>query len=51
MLVRQHIMTQKHGPGQYSPLDEAVQMVMDSKITHAPSCVLIVKAHYALINR
>ena len=33
------------------PLDEAVQMVMDSKITHAPSCVLIVKAHNALINR
>jgi energy-coupling factor transporter transmembrane protein EcfT len=27
------------------PLDEAVQMVMDNKITHAPSCVLILKAH------
>ena len=31
-------------------LDEAVQMVMDSKITHEPSCVLIIKAHYALTN-
>jgi hypothetical protein len=30
------------------PLDEAVQMVMDNKITHAPSCVLILKAHKAL---
>lgn len=30
------------------PLDEAVQMVMDSKITHAPSCVLILKAGNAL---
>jgi len=29
-------------------LDEAVQMVMDSKITHAPSCVLILKAHNVL---
>jgi 8-oxo-dGTP pyrophosphatase MutT (NUDIX family) len=29
------------------PLDEAVQMVMDNKITHAPSCVLILKAHKA----
>jgi 8-oxo-dGTP pyrophosphatase MutT (NUDIX family) len=32
------------------PLDEAVQMVMDSKITHAPSCVLILKAGNALSN-
>ena len=30
------------------PFDEAVQMVMDNKITHAPSCVLILKAHNAL---
>jgi 8-oxo-dGTP pyrophosphatase MutT (NUDIX family) len=28
--------------------DEAVQMVMDNKITHAPSCLLILKAHNAL---
>ncbi len=26
------------------PLNEAVQMVMDSRITHGPSCVLILKA-------
>lgn len=30
------------------PLETAVQMVMDSKITHAPSCVLILKADKAL---
>jgi len=30
------------------PFDTAVQMVMDNKITHAPSCVLILKAHNAL---
>jgi len=30
------------------PLEAAVQMVMDSKITHAPSCVLILKAGNAL---
>ena len=30
------------------PLDEAVQMVMGNQITHAPSCVLILKAHKAL---
>jgi len=29
-------------------LDAAVQMVMDSVITHAPSCVLILKAHKVL---
>jgi 8-oxo-dGTP pyrophosphatase MutT (NUDIX family) len=29
-------------------LNEAVNMVMDSKITHAPSCVLILKAHHLL---
>jgi 8-oxo-dGTP pyrophosphatase MutT (NUDIX family) len=34
----------------HMPLDEAVQMVMDSKITHAPSCVLILKAGNALSN-
>jgi 8-oxo-dGTP pyrophosphatase MutT (NUDIX family) len=32
------------------PLEAAVQMVMDSKITHAPSCVLILKAGNALSN-
>lgn len=26
------------------PLDTAVQMVMDSAITHAPSCILVLKA-------
>jgi len=31
-------------------LDAAVQMVMDSKITHAPSCVLILKAHKVIAN-
>ena len=30
-------------------LDEAVQSVMDNLITHAPSCLLILKAHWALI--
>lgn len=30
------------------PFDTAVQMVMDNKITHAPSCLLILKAHNAL---
>lgn len=29
-------------------LNEAVKMVMDSKITHAPSCVLILKASHLL---
>jgi 8-oxo-dGTP pyrophosphatase MutT (NUDIX family) len=29
-------------------LNEAVQMVMDSKITHGPSCVLILKANHFL---
>lgn len=29
-------------------LSEAVQMVLDSQITHAPSCVLILKAYYVL---
>jgi 8-oxo-dGTP pyrophosphatase MutT (NUDIX family) len=32
------------------PLDEAVQMVMDSIITHAPSCVLILKAYKGNLN-
>src|SRR5207248_666460 len=27
------------------PLADAVQMVLDSRITHGPSCVLILKAH------
>ncbi|MBI3839074.1 MAG: NUDIX hydrolase [Planctomycetia bacterium] len=30
------------------PLAEAVQMVLDSRITHGPSCVLILKADYLL---
>jgi ADP-ribose pyrophosphatase len=30
------------------PLAEAVQMVLDSHITHAPSCVLILKANHLL---
>ncbi len=30
------------------PFDEAVQMVMDSNITHAPSCVLILKGYHAV---
>lgn len=30
------------------PFDTAVQMVMDSQITHRPSCALLLKAHYAL---
>jgi ADP-ribose pyrophosphatase len=30
------------------PLAEAVQMVIDSRITHAPSCLLILKAHHWL---
>ena len=28
------------------PFAEAVQMVLDSRITHGPSCVLILKAHH-----
>ncbi|OKH43902.1 hypothetical protein NIES2101_29390 [Calothrix sp. HK-06] len=34
----------------YVPLDTAVQMVIDSKITHAPSCVLILKAAKHLLK-
>jgi 8-oxo-dGTP pyrophosphatase MutT (NUDIX family) len=30
------------------PLAEAVQMVLDSRITHGPSCVLILKANHLL---
>jgi 8-oxo-dGTP pyrophosphatase MutT (NUDIX family) len=34
------------------PFDTAVQMVMDSKITHGPSCVLILKAsNFLTTNR
>jgi 8-oxo-dGTP pyrophosphatase MutT (NUDIX family) len=33
------------------PFETAVQMVMDSKITHGPSCVLILKARNVLINQ
>ena len=32
------------------PFDTAVQMVMDSQITHGPSCVLILKARNVLTN-
>ena len=32
-------------------LNEAVQMVMDSRITHAPSCVLILKANHFLTSK
>ena len=32
-------------------LSEAVEMVMDSKITHAPSCVLILKANHFLTSK
>ncbi|BAY49070.1 NUDIX hydrolase [Scytonema sp. HK-05] len=31
-------------------LDAAVQMVMDNTITHAPSCVLILKARHGYLN-
>ena len=31
------------------PFDEAVQMVMESAITHGPSCVLILKARNAML--
>jgi ADP-ribose pyrophosphatase len=30
------------------PFDEAVQMVLDGRITHGPSCVLILKARLAM---
>jgi 8-oxo-dGTP pyrophosphatase MutT (NUDIX family) len=30
------------------PLEEAVQLVMDSKITHGPSCLLLLKAQKML---
>lgn len=33
------------------PFDVAVQMVMDSKITHSPSCVLILKVSNLLSNK
>ncbi|MEX0979162.1 MAG: NUDIX hydrolase [Pirellulales bacterium] len=32
------------------PFDEAFQMVLDSRITHAPSCVLILKARLRLAD-
>jgi len=49
-LAKQLSFTQTHQEGTETiktlqvSLDEAVQMVMDSKITHSPSCVLILKA-------
>ncbi len=33
------------------PFADAVRMVLASEITHAPSCVLILKAHHALGSR
>lgn len=30
------------------PFDEAVEMVLDGRISHAPTCVLILKAHLRL---
>lgn len=30
------------------PFDEAVEMVLDGRISHAPTCVLILKAHIRL---
>ncbi len=53
-LTKQLTFTQAHQEGTETietlrmPLDRAVQMVMDNKITHAPSCVLILKAGNAL---
>lgn len=32
------------------PLNEAIQMVMDSQITHSPSCVMLLKAANALLQ-
>ncbi len=53
-LAKQLTFTQSHQEGTETietvriPLNEAVQMVMDSVITHAPSCVLILKANKVL---
>jgi 8-oxo-dGTP pyrophosphatase MutT (NUDIX family) len=53
-LTKQLTFTQAHQEGTETietlrmPLDRAVQMVMDNEITHAPSCVLILKAGNAL---
>jgi len=53
-LTKQLTFTQSHQEGTETietlrmPLDRAVQMVMDNEITHAPSCVLILKAGNAL---
>lgn len=56
-LAKQLTFAQKHQDGTESietvklPLNIVVQMVMDSAITHSPSCVLILKAQNVLANR
>lgn len=53
-VAKQLTFTQPHQEGTETieriamPFDQAVQMVMDSQITHGPSCALLLKAHYAL---
>lgn len=55
-LAKLLILTKAHQKGTetikklHIPLDTFVQMVMDSVITHAPSCVLILKACNGYIN-
>lgn len=55
-LAKQLILTKAHQKGTetiktlHIPLDTSVQMVMDNVITHAPSCVLILKACNGYIN-
>lgn len=55
-LAKQLSFTEKYSEGSetiktlHIPLDTAVQMVLDSVITHALSCVLILKARNAYIN-
>lgn len=53
-VVTQFTFTQTHPEGTESietvhlSLEQAVKMVMNSEITHAPSCVLILKATHAI---
>ncbi|MBW4607080.1 MAG: NUDIX hydrolase [Hassallia sp. WJT32-NPBG1] len=55
-LAKQLTFTEAHREGTETiqtvkvTFDSAVQMVMDNTITHAPSCVLILKARHGYIN-
>nr|CAD5915238.1 NUDIX hydrolase [Planktothrix pseudagardhii] len=53
-LAKQFSFTETHQEGTETietvclPLEQAVKMVINSQITHAPSCVLILKAIHAI---